>query len=117
MALLFWKQNPEIDAFALQLANHFSSRLPPSAAEAALAAADEPAPAAPRKRKTAQPADVLEKLLGEASQQLHRFSEQRGLGIYGRARMHMQFRSRLVDLGYAKDVARGVDSMILLRGA
>jgi hypothetical protein len=82
-----------------------------------LATEEAPAPAGPRKRKAARPGDVLEKLLGEASQQLRRFTEQHGLGIYGRARMHMQFRSRLIELGYAKDVARGIDSMILLRGA
>lgn len=119
MPLLFWrKNNPQIDAFAQQLANHFFSRLPPAAAERALAGGATPQPQGKNaKRKGAAPPDDLERVAADAIQQLIRFSAERKLGLYGKARMHLQFRSRLIELGYSNDQARGIDQLMLFRGA
>jgi hypothetical protein len=117
MALLFWrKNNPQIDAFAQQLANHFFSRLPPKAAERALAGEPEPEPRGKSRKKGAAPAGGLERDAGDAIQQLSRFSAQYKLGVYGKARLHLQFRSRLIELGYSKDEAAGIDQLMLFRG-
>lgn len=117
MPWLFWtEKDPQIDAFAQQLANHFYSMLPPRLAEQALAGAERRV--ASTGKRTAKAADPnIERVVTDAIQQLSGFTTRQGLGLYGKARLHMQFRTRLVALGYSKDEARGIVQMLLLGGA
>lgn len=116
MPLLFWKvKNPQIDAFAQQLANRVFSELPPALVHQTLVGE---AASGTHKSGTKKKSGMnMPRIAGEVSGNLYQFSRQNRLGIYGKARLHMQFRSRLMELGYSKDDARAIDQLILLQGA
>ena len=113
--LLFWKtKDPQIDAFAQQLANRLFSELPPALVEKIFTSEAEIS--TPRSGAKKKPGVNAGRITEEVGRQLRQFSQQSRLGIYGKARLHMQFRSRLIELGYSKGDARAIDQLILFQG-
>ena len=110
MGLLFWKKNAEIDAFAKTLSDDLFSRIQPVAMQLYFGfAVDGQKPLTPQKTKEVQ------QRLQDMLMQVRQFKQLNKLGIYGKARLHMIFRERLTELGFAPEVVQKLDRLVLLQ--
>lgn len=108
MGILFWrKKNPKIDAFARTAADELYSYVNPEEAERHFSGEQE------KKKKKQQ---NVEKHIRGIILQMHDFGVENSLGIYGKARLQMQFSERLVELGYEEKLARKIVDTILYQG-
>jgi len=108
MGILFWrKNNRKIDAFARSAADELFSYVNPEEAERHFSGEKE------KKKKRQQ---NIEKQFRGIILQMHDFGIEHSLGIYGKARLQMQFSERLVELGYDEKLARKIVDTILYEG-
>lgn len=108
---MFWKKNRVIDEFAHRQANDFFSQVQPEAAQAFLDF-EETANAGGKKRGGEH--HLPRKQLEQSINRFAQFKLDNSLGIYGKARFHMKFRSRLVELGYPENLADEIDRVLML---
>lgn len=106
MALVFWKDNRRIDAFAKAVADDLFSHVQPDVALRHFEGAHE------KNRKKQR---KIELRLAGAVNQMQRFSDANSLGVYGKARLQKRFSDRLLELGYDPDVTTWLVETILLR--
>ena len=85
-----WLRRKEIDSFAMALAQDLSRRFPPKGEERVDKGAKN------------QLASITEKLYAHAA----KFKQEKGLGIYGKAKLGNTFRWRLKELGYSDPATR-----------
>lgn len=116
MNLFFWKKNGLIDNFATQLADELYSQIQPAKAEQLLNLATEDKSNKKNKKQKKSLTAASKALIG-VIQQVHQFREQQKLGIYGKARLQMQFMERLRELGYPENVTEVLNKMILVETA
>ena len=108
MGILFWKRkNPQIDAFARAAADELFSYVNPEEASRHFSGEKE-------KKKKKQRS--IENHIRGVILQMHDFSEENSLGIYGKARLQMKFSDRLIELGYEEAAAKKVVESILYQG-
>jgi len=106
MGVLFWRNNKEIDSVARAIADDLFSNVQPEVAGDVLAGkADLP------KKK----ASKVEQKFTDVVLQIKRFSERKGLGVYGKARLQQKFNERLEELGYQEQAVKKLSELILLR--
>lgn len=114
MGFFFWKNNGIIDDFARNMADEFCSKVQPDLAKQYFA--DE---ALSKKKKKAhkekEQRGQVTRLLDENISKLRTFRESNKIGVYGKARFHMQFKERLEELGYSDDLAEEINQLLLLR--
>lgn len=108
---MFWKKNRKIDEFAQQMADEFFSQVQPDVAEKFFETdADDAGKKSARKNKTHAVSTQLDGTAGR----LKLMKEELNLGVYGKARFHMKFMSRLEQLGYSKDLAGRINQHLML---
>lgn len=107
MGLFFWKKNKQIDVFASALADEFYSAVAPDLAKAYLAGTMTG-------KSSDRSTTMVNRKLKDVIDQLQKFRAATSLGIYGKARFHLTFVSRLVELGYEKEVAERLNEQILI---
>ena len=105
MQILFWKKNRLIDNFANTLANDLFSSLQP---DAALEFASN------SKKKNKKADAKIARKLDDLILRVKQFRNEHSIGVYGKARLHLKFANRLVELGYQEHVAKKINEMILL---
>ncbi|MCZ6803783.1 MAG: hypothetical protein O7D86_07600 [Proteobacteria bacterium] len=112
MAILFWKKNKEIDAMAVSLADEFYSQIQPQVAIDFLKYSDRTSKLDKSNRKISK---MTENILNRTAGQLIAFKKKHSIGIYGKARLHLNFMKRLNELGYPEELAKEINAIILLR--
>lgn len=112
VGIFFWKKNKLIDIFSIKLADEFYSNLPP---EQLLDLIPASSTAAKQKKTEKKAQKKMESVVDSAVTQVSGFIEAESLGIYGKARLHMQFTERLKELGYEKDLAARVNESIMIK--
>lgn len=112
MGLLFWKKNKVIDLFATRLADEFYSNLPPEQLTDLQRPSDESGKHRKQEKKLQRNLDAV---VNSAAEQINNFIRTESLGVYGKARVHMQFAERLTELGYDKDMSGIINERIMLK--
>lgn len=127
MNLLFWKKYRQVDQLAHTLADEFYSQIQPEIALQYFVeeGRNAHAPAKKSKRKKlkknkAQESnqqkmvdDILILVVRKIQEARHAY----GLGVYGKARLHMKLRQRLIDLGYSRELAHQVNQYLMVNSA
>ena len=106
MALLFWKNNREIDALAKAVADDLLSYIRSDVARQHVFGTGK----LPKKKKL-----EVEQKFTDIIPQMQRFGKAKSLGINGKARLQKKFNERLEELGYESDVVNKIAEIILLR--
>jgi len=106
MALLFWKNNREIDALAKAVADDLFSYVRSDVARQHVFGTGKLS----KKKKL-----KVEQKFTDVILQMQRFGKAKSLGIYGKARLQKKFNERLEELGYESDVVNKIAEIILLR--
>ena len=102
MNLFFWTNNNKIDTFATEAANKlFGSANPELISECF----NQSATKNNNKKRLGKANRVLDDLLKSINQ----FKILHSLGVYGKARFHLKFRSRLEELGYDPAIASKIN--------
>jgi len=118
MPLFFWKHNKEIDRFALLLADELFSTVPPELA-ATLFGIDVSSGNARLDKKAAKKVikdeAKMSTALNASISKVVEFRSHLKLGVYGKARLHLQFMTRLQDLGYSNSLAKAINETVMLR--
>ena len=104
--MFFWKNNKRIDGFANTVAEELYSHIPPDLATRYFRGVE-------RKNKKKQ--RKTEQHIAAVVHQMHQFSANNELGIYGKARLQKTFGNRLLELSYDNAVAQQLVETILLR--
>lgn len=122
MPIFFWKQNKKIDQFATQLADELFSMVPPEMAADLMLDANEAggkkgkAKSGGKKyKRQGAGAAKMDALMNEIISKIIEFRTRLKLGVYGKARLHMQFRARLLELGYDERLSKSINEEIMLR--
>lgn len=113
--LFFWKKNAAIDQFAHTIAAELFSRVQPDQMEEYLATATNQAITDKKTAKAQLRRDQVTQVINETILQVQHFRTAYGLGIYGKARLHLTFTERLKELGYSDPVATEINRIILIR--
>lgn len=107
MNLFFWKKNTVIDDFASNLANELYSAIPPDQAlEYFMNETSH--------NKSTKIQKKLEQQIQLSIAQIRHFKIKYSLGIYGKARLHLKFANRLKELGYAHDITKRINELLLI---
>ena len=106
MGLFFWKNNKEIDSVARAIADDLYSNVQPDVASAFLTGSGD----VPKKKVR-----KVEQKFSDVVLQVKRFSDKKGLGVYGKARFQQKFNERLEELGYEAPAVKKLSETILLR--
>lgn len=114
MKLFFWKDNPHIDTFAQTLADDLFSHVQPDAALAYFSA-DASTDARNAGKKALAQNREIDRRIKDLVKKVKQFRTQYALGIYGKARLNLKFMERLKDLGFAPEVAKKLNQIILLQ--
>jgi len=112
MNIFFWKKNKQIDAFAIILADELYSQIQPQVAIDFMKAAIE------EKKQTGKSNKQnirIYKILEDAAYQIVVFKKKHSLGVYGKARLHLNFMQRLNELGYPEDITKYLNEILLVR--
>lgn len=112
MNIFFWKKNKQIDAFAISLADEFYSHIQP---QVAIDFMKETAGGRKQSGKTHKQNIRINKVLEDSANHIIAFKEEHSLGIYGKARLHLNFMQRLNQLGYPEDITKYLNEIILVR--
>lgn len=117
MKLFFWRNNRAIDQRAILIADDFFSQAPPDAAKAFLDSLGSKKISRKNLRKkksiAAESANV-ESALWIVISRVMELKSEFSLGVYGKARLHMKFMSRLTELGYSESLAKQYNEIVLL---
>lgn len=108
MDILFWRKNKKIDEFAIALADGFYSSLPPNMIEIYYGLGVN-------NKQEKKITKKIETIIKQAVSEIKEFKTQHSLGTYGKARLHMQFRDRLVELGYDSEIGLRLNEVIMLK--
>lgn len=111
---MFWKKNRKIDQVAQELADEFFSQVQPDLAQSFFTDAEDGAAGKGAGRKSKSRTGAVLAQLDRTVGRLRLVKEELKLGVYGKARFHMQFMSRLEDLGYSKDLAEQVNRHLMM---
>ena len=112
MDIFFWKKNKVIDVFSTRLADEFYSNLPP---EQLLDLVPTASSAAKQSKMEKKARKRMESVIDSAVSQVKGFIHSESLGVYGKARLHMQFMERLKELGYEKELASAINESIMIK--
>lgn len=112
MNIFFWKKNKEIDAFAIILANEFYSHIQP---QIAIDFMKETTGERKQSGKTSKQTIRINKILEDVANQIVVFKKKHSLGVYGKARLHLNFMQRLNELGYSENITKYLNEIILVR--
>ena len=112
MNIFFWRKNKLIDSFSVMLADEFFSNLPPQ--QLAEFSADLKS-AGNRKKAEKKMNRKMQSVVESAVSKFSEFIRSESLGVYGKARLHMQFMERLQQLGYEKELAEKINQDIMLK--
>lgn len=108
MNIFFWKKNKLIDLTANILADEFYSQTQPQHVI-------DYFKGAPRDNKYRKKNRQLESILAKTTGQINAFRKESAIGVYGKARLHLTFMNRLIELGYPEEIAKQINEMLLLR--
>lgn len=112
MNIFFWKDNKEIDAYAINLADEFYSQIQPQVAIDFVKQSIGEQKQSGKKNKQ----DIrINKLIEDVANQIVVFKKKHSLGVYGKARIHLGFMQRLKELGYSDDITKFLSEIILVR--
>jgi hypothetical protein len=103
MDLFFWRKTKAIDAFARAVADDLYSHVQPDAAKAFLQGTSD-----------TKMHHQVERHLARVIADFRRFTQAKGVGIYGKARLQQQFSERLSELGYKPAVTKQLVEIMLL---
>ena len=106
MDIFFWRKNKQIDLFASATANDFFSRVQPEVAQEYFEK---------KSGKADKSAKTMERTIRDITGKVQQFRKANSLGVYGKARFHLNFTERLKELGYDNDLAKKVNEIILLK--
>lgn len=109
MNILFWKTNKQIDEFSNRLATELYSSVQPDEIRRFF---DSASKKKARKDKSLKRIDTE---LSSTLNQLRQFQLTHGLGVYGKARLLLQFNDRLQELGYDQQSIASLKELILIR--
>jgi hydrogenase maturation factor HypF (carbamoyltransferase family) len=105
--LFFFKKNKLIKRFARSTAEELYSNLPPSMLEKQY---DK------KNKKMARKAHkTLQDVLDDTVLSIAQFKSVNKLGIYGKAKFHLEFVERLKELGYSDQIAEAINEEILIK--
>lgn len=108
MGLFFWKNNQTIDTFANAAANSLFSAIQPQAVQAYMDNSMDD-------RQAKKFGKTMDRAIQDQVNKIKEFIRLHSLGVYGKARLHLKIRERLVELGYSSDVVVKIDQMIMLK--
>lgn len=100
---LFGK-NKRIDGFATRMADDFFSAIPQDVTKQYLG-----------NKKDKKKMKAVDSGINDMSIQFQQFKLKEKLGVYGKARLHLTFMSRLEMLGYDQDIAKRINEIMLLK--
>lgn len=106
MALMFWKNDKKINAFAHALANEMFSYVSPEVAKDHFQG---------KLHASKKKQHKVDQRLAGMVYEMKKFCDANSLGIYGKARLQKQFSDRLLELGYDEGVTRQLVESVLLR--
>jgi hypothetical protein len=109
--ILFWKNNKVIDAIAIELADEFFSQVQP---QLALEFLNNPIQDSKSSKKKKNPKKI-DRAINKLASDVTAFRKHHSLGVYGKARLHMNFMKRLNELGYPEQVTKQINEMVMLR--
>ena len=112
MNIFFWRKNKQIDAFAIILADEFYSHIQP---QVAIDFMKEATGGKKQTGKTNKQNIKINKIIEDVANQIITFKKQHSLGVYGKARLHLNFMQRLNELGYSEDITKYLNEIILVR--
>ena len=98
----FKRKNGQIDSFANELATKMYSNIPELSTWAGLGSVDKK-----QKKK-------LDNEIQRAAESVLAFKDSVKLGVYGKARFHMEFSERLKTIGINKEVAEFINKSLLV---
>jgi hypothetical protein len=99
-----FKKNKRIDDFAAQMADEFYSAIPKDAIGDCLG-----------NKKDKRKAKAFDNKINDMALQLQQFKLREKVGVYGKARLHLAFMTRLELLGYEQGLAKKINEMILIK--
>lgn len=105
--LWFFKKNKVIKKFAATTAEELFSNLPPKLLEKKYDKKNKKA-AANAKR-------AYKEILDDTILRVAQFKSVNKLGVYGKAKFHLEFSERLKDLGYSDQLAEAINQEILIK--
>ena len=112
MDIFFWRKNKIIDNFSVKLADEVFSNLPP---QQIAEFTSELKSAGNQKKAEKKMNRKMQSVIESAVSQFSEFIRAESLGVYGKARLHMQFMARLQELGYEKELAEKINQDIMLK--
>ena len=112
MDIFFWRKNKLIDNFSMKIADEVFSSLPPQQLAELSANLKSPANQKKNEKKVNR---KMQAVIESAVSQFSEFIRVESLGVYGKARLHMQFMERLKELGYDKNLAEKINQDIMLK--
>ena len=112
MNIFFWKNNKQIDTFAIILADEFYSHIQP---QVAIDFVKETTGEKKSSGKACKQNTRVNKILTDVANQIIEFKEQHSLGVYGKARLHLSFMQRLNELGYSEEITKYLNEIFLVR--
>ncbi|MCG7867903.1 MAG: hypothetical protein JAZ17_20815 [Candidatus Thiodiazotropha endolucinida] len=105
--LFFFKKNKLIKKFARSTAEELFSNLPPAILEKQY---DK------KNKKMARKANkAFQGVLDDAVFSVAQFKSVNKLGVYGKAKFHLEFVERLKELGYSDQIAEAINEDILIK--
>lgn len=107
MGIFFWKNNKQIDEFSDSIANEFYNAVTPMAFEKYLVDTKKAKGNKKRDKNVKRAVQVV-------ITRIKNFRQQVPLGVYGKARMHMKFKNRLLELGYGSEIVDDLSKLIML---
>ena len=120
MQIFFWKKNKLIDGFAISLANDLFSVLQPEAAKAYVFGVKAKSKSKSKGKGKGKGKEIkadarIKRKISDLILRIKQFKADNSIGVYGKARIHMQFSNRLVELGYDEETAKLINEIIMLR--
>jgi len=108
-----FKKNRLIDQFAQNLADEFYSQVLPAITRNYLLSSSSSTQK--NKKQLEKQNKKVKDQLNDTILQVNQFRQTNKLGTYGKARLHMTFTERLIDLGYDEATAKEVNKILLLQ--
>ena len=108
MNIFFWKNNNLIDTFANHLAAELYSAIQPELVAEYFGNTTN-------KKQDKSIKKQLDKEIQVIVNSIEQFRSANNIGVYGKARIHLQFKIMLIELGYDEEIAEALNQHIMVK--
>lgn len=110
MNIFFWKNNKSIDQFANDIATSFYEKINPQQVAAYIEGSSQK-----KSKQDKKALKAVEKAIQQAITGISEFKSSKSLGVYGKARLHLKFKLRLVELGIEEVSVNKINEIIMVK--